>query len=199
MALNLFPNDIDTKGKLKNSTTPTSDNDIANKAYVDAQSGGGGGSTLTFTTTAEYTIDFTDIDAASGSLTMDAAQQLPANSRLVRIIWEVVTGFSYDSSGYTSYISSPGLIEVDGKAYIPRGVFTYVSYDTTYLQYSGTNIFSLYGAETTLNQTAPMVKIGSSAATPILKWYGWSNYYGAGSYPADAGSVKVSFEYLVIS
>ncbi len=166
---------------------------------IAASGGGGGGSTLTYTTTSEYTIDYTDIDAASGTITLDAAQQIPANSRLVRINWELVTPWSYTSWGSTYYVSSPALFEIDGLYYIPTGGYKYTLYGNTSISVAQNEIFGLNGASTKLNQCAPNIKIGSSATTPKLVWEGWNNYYGASSNPAEAGSAKVSFEYLVIS
>ena len=41
MAFNLFINTVDTKGKLQSSVAPSAANDLANKAYVDANAGSG--------------------------------------------------------------------------------------------------------------------------------------------------------------
>ena len=200
MAMNIYLTSVDTKGKLSSSVSPSSDNDLSTKKYVDDNSGGGGGgSTLTYTTTSEYTIDYTDIDAASGTVTLDSAQQIPANSRLIRINWELVTPWSYTSWGLTYYVSSPALFEIDGLYYIPTGGYKYTLYGNTSISVAQNEIFGLNGASTKLNQCAPNIKIGSSATTPKLVWEGWNNYYGASSNPAEAGSAKVSFEYLVIS
>jgi len=96
MALNIFPNDIDTKGKLKNSTTPTSDNDIANKAYVDAQSGGGGLSLSSSSTTLTHSWSgFATLNGGENgdSATLSTGITVPANATIVGIECKTTTAF----------------------------------------------------------------------------------------------------------
>ena len=48
MAMNIYLTSVDTKGKLSSSVSPSSDNDLSTKKYVDDNSGGGGSSSDTF-------------------------------------------------------------------------------------------------------------------------------------------------------
>ena len=162
-----------------------------------AGGGGGGGSTLTYTTTTPEVIDYQDINATNGTITLAAS--IPANSRVVRIIWEVVTPFQYTSWGFTNYIGSTAQVLLDGQLLTPMGSYAYTSGTTirkTTAAYG--EIFGLNGGTGKLVECAPNFTIGAGAATPQLKWDGWNNYFGAGT-PTDAGQCKISFEYLVIT
>ena len=162
-----------------------------------AGGGGGGGSTLTYTTTTPESVDYLDINAQSGTFTFAAS--IPANSRLVRIIWDVVTPFAYTSWGYTTYIGSTAQILLDGQLLTPMGSYAYTSGTTirkTTASYG--EIFGLNGATGKLVECAPDFTIGGATATPQLKWDEWYTHSGSPT-PTTQGEVKVSFEYLVIS
>lgn len=169
-----------------------------------AGGGGGGGSTLTYTTTAPERLDYTDIAAATGTFTFAAS--LPAGSRLIRIIWEVVTPWLYNSWGMTSPVSGKGQILIDGQLLTPMGSYTYTSWGTVYRNSTASygEIFGLNGGTGKLVECAPSFTIGGAPATPELKWDEWSTWAGkppSGGQATDIfqGEIDVSFEYLVIT
>jgi hypothetical protein len=169
-----------------------------------AGGGGGGGSTLTYTTTTPERLDYTDIAAASGTFVFAAS--IPAGSRLVRIIWEVVTFWEYNSYGYPSPLALTAEIDVDGQLLTPMGSYVYTSWGTTTRKSTAGQgeIFGLNGGTGKLVECAPDLPIGGSPTTPELKWDDWSTWTGkppSGSQATDIiqGEVDVSFEYLVIT
>jgi len=168
-----------------------------------AGGGGGGGSTLTYTTTAPERLDYTDIAAATGTFTFAAS--LPAGSRLIRIIWEVVTVWEAWNWGMTSPISSTAQIDVDGQLLTPWGSYAYTA-GTVQRKVTLTNgeIFGLNGATGKLVESAPNFTIGVGAVSPELKWDDWAGYHNSPPVfgqdtKTTQGEIDVSFEYLVIT
>ena len=164
-----------------------------------AGGGGGGGSTVTNTTSAVERLDFTDIAAATGTFTFAAS--LPAGSRLLRVIWDVVTFWEAPQWGMPSPISSTGQLEIDGQLLTPWGSYTYTA-GTLQRKVTLTNgeIFGLNGATGKLVECAPNFTIGAGAVNPKLKWNDWAGYFGSGAATATTqGEIDVSFEYQVIT
>ncbi len=170
-----------------------------------AGGGGGGGSTLTYTTTTPERLDYTDIAAATGTFTFAAS--LPAGSRLLRVIWDVVTFWEAPSYAFPTPIATTAQFEIDGQLLTPWGSYSYLQGGTTRRQTTLAygEIFGLNGTTGALVECAPNFTIGASPAAPKLMWNDWVAYFGAppdpwsGPIATTQGEIDVSFEYLVVT
>lgn len=178
MALGVYPHQSDIKGKLINSTTASASSDIANKAYVDSQSGGGGGGFTLSQTDATITVGDvqTAHNAAStkGWSVSPTGLSIPSGKTLLGVQVELQNTLGKDSYGSFSGIysaSTVGIADPSGSTVMP------------------TTIGGNWNAGTSYSQGSPYL---SAQTGPALGWYYQDSSYN-NNYILNDGTTSTDY------
>ena len=175
MAMNIYLTSVDTKGKLSSSVSPSSDNDLSTKKYVDDNSGGGGGSSES---SDSYTLGYATLNASSSG-TVSGALTVPAGKTIMAITVDVATGFVHSSG--TSYHA--GWFVIDGsKLAVTNSSDTLLQPRGAYENYGSVTFSSNYwGAAGVQASAMARLVVGSSDLDIDFKWSNQFNTLTAGS------------------
>ena len=178
MAMNIFLSSVDTKGKLSSSVSPSSDNDLSTKKYVDDNSGGGGGGFTLSSTSANITVGDvqTAHNAASGKgwSVSPTGLSIPSGKTLLGVEVELQNTLGKDNFGNFQGVyaaSTVGIADPSGSSIMP------------------TTVGGNWNMGTSYNQGSPYL---SAQTGPALGWYYQDSSYNS-NYILNDGTTTTDY------